>query len=130
MVVELFIAGFGCLVLAAGHAAIGLQVVPHLTKRSAPATSFGSPALTASMLIFTWHVVTLVLLTFAGLLLWLAWASDTESRTVLLRWIGALWLAVTAMGIWMARRRLSTLIRLPVPVVSAVIAAMCWKASL
>jgi hypothetical protein len=130
MSVELAIAGFGCLALAAGHTTAGLQVLPRLTKTGVPATSFGSAAVTVGMLRFTWHMVTLVLLTFAGLLLWLAWAADAEPKAVLLRWLALLWLAATAMGIWMARRRLTNLIRLPVPMVSAVIAVMCWKASL
>jgi hypothetical protein len=105
-------------------------VLPHLTKTGVPATSFGSAAVTVGMVRFTWHMVTLVLLTFAGLLLWLALATDVEPKALVLRWLAVLWLAATAMGIWMARRRLTNLIRLPVPIVSAVIGVMCWKASL
>ncbi len=130
MSVELAVAGIGCLALAAGHATAGRQVLPHINRKDAPSTIFGPPAMTVGMVRFTWHVVTLVLLTFAGLLFSLALAVDVNPKTLLLRWFAAFWLAATATAVWTARRRLSRLLRLPVPFVSLVIAAMCWKASL
>jgi hypothetical protein len=130
MNVELVIAGAGCAVLAAGHAMIGLRwVLPNLTKVRLPGTSFGPPAMTVGMVRFTWHIVTVMLLAFGGLLMSLAWASDANPRTLLLRWFAVFWLAATAMAICNARRRLSSLLRLPVPFVFIVIAVMCWAAS-
>lgn len=127
---ELVIAGTGCAVLALGHATVGLRwVLPNLTKGRLPGTQFGPPAMTVGMVRFTWHIVTVMLLAFTGLLMALAWAPDASPRTLLLRWFAAFWLAATAMAIWNARRRLSSLLRLPVPFVFIVIAVMCWAAS-
>ncbi len=38
-------------------------------------------------------------------------------------------IVVTALACWSARRRPRNLLRLPVPLVSAVIAVLCWAAS-
>jgi phosphoglycerol transferase MdoB-like AlkP superfamily enzyme len=59
----------------------------------------------------------------------LAWAPDADPKTLLLRWVAALWLAATALACWNARRRPRSLLRLPVPLVFVVIAVMCWIAS-
>ncbi len=130
MNVELAVAGLGCFVLALGHATTGLRwVLPNLTKERLPGTPFGSPSMTLSMLRFTWHVVSILLVAFGILLVALAWAPDADPKTLLLRWLAALWLVVTALACWSARRRPRNLLRLPVPLVSAVIAVLCWAAS-
>lgn len=130
MNVELEIAGLGCLALALGHATIGLRwVLPSLTRERLPSTPVGPPSMTVGMLRFTWHIVTVVLVAFTGLLVSLAWVASANPRTLLLRWLAAFWLAATAMAFWNARRRLSNLLRLPVPVLFILIAVMCWKAS-
>jgi hypothetical protein len=129
--VELTIAGLGCLLLAFGHTTIGLRwVLPNLTKERLPGTPFGPPAMTLSMVRFTWHVVSVVLLAFGVLFMTLAFASHADLRTLLLRWFAALWLAVTASAGWNARRRPRSLLRFPVPLVFVVIAAMCLTASM
>ena len=112
MRVELTIAGVGCLVLALGHDAIGRRRV-----------------LPGRMVRFTWDVVSLFLVAFGILLLMLAWADDLDTRTLVLRWSAALWLAATARAMWDARRRPSSLLRFPVPLVFLLVAAMCWAAS-
>ena len=85
--------------------------------------------MTLGMVRFTWHMVTVVLVAFAALFLMLTWAGSTDARTLLLRWFTGFWLAATAVAFWNARRRLSSLLRLPVPFLFVVIAAMTWKAS-
>jgi hypothetical protein len=69
---ELTIAELGCAALAAGHAFIGRVVLPALRSRHLPATPFGPPPVTAGMVRFTWHIVTVTLLAFSILLMMLA----------------------------------------------------------
>jgi len=130
MKIELTIAALGCLVLAFGHATIGLRwVLPSLTNGRVPSTPVGPPSMTVGMLRFTWHVVSGVLLTFGVILMALAWAPDADPKTLLLRCLAALFLAGTAKACWDARRRPARLLRLPVPFVFVVIAALCLTAS-
>jgi hypothetical protein len=130
MNVELVVAGVSCAVLALGHTAIGQRwALPGLARGRLPGSPFGPPAMTLGMLRFTWHIVTVMLLAFSSLLMILAWTADANPRTLLLRWLAAFWLVATAMALWNARRRPSTLLRLPVPVLFMVIAVMCWIAS-
>jgi hypothetical protein len=130
MNVELAIAALGCLVLALGHTTIGLRwVLPNLTKGSLPSTPFGSPSMTLGMVRFTWHVLSVLLLSFSILLMALAWAPGADPKTLLLRWFAVLWLAPTALACWQARRRPRSLLRLPVAPVFVVIAALCWTAA-
>jgi hypothetical protein len=120
------------LALAIGHTTIGRRwVLPNLnlTKGRLPATPFGSPSMTLSMVRFTWHIVSILLVGFAILLMMLALAPDADPTTLLLRWVAALWLAATALAGWQARRRPSSLLRFPVPLVFVVIAVLCWTAS-
>jgi len=131
MSVELVIAGLCSFVLAFGHTAIGLRwVLPNLTERGLPGTPFGSPRLTLGMVRYTWHVVSILLLGFGVLLMTLAWASDADPRTLVLRWLAALWLGATALAVWSVRRRPRTILRFPVPLVMFVIAVMSGAASI
>jgi hypothetical protein len=126
----LAIAGLGCFVLAFGHTTIGQRwVLPNLTKERLPSTPVGSPAMTLGMVRFTWHVVSVLLVGFGVLLMALAWAPGADPRILVLRWFAVLWLAATALACWNARRRPSSLLRLPVPLVFVVIAVLCWTAS-
>lgn len=130
MTLELAIAGVACLVLAFGHTAIGRRaILPALREARLPSTSFGSSAMTFGMVRFTWHIVGLLLLGFGVLLMALAWVPDADTRSLLLRWLTALWLAATALACWNARHRPRTLLRPPVAVMFAAIAALCWTAS-
>src|SRR5512132_706181 len=130
MKVELAIAGLGCFVLAFGHTTVGLRwVLPNLTKGRLPSTPVGSPSMTLGMVRFTWHVVSILLVGFGVLFMALAWAPGADPRILLLRWFAALWLAATALACCQARRRPSSLLRLPVPLVFVVIAVLCWTAS-
>jgi hypothetical protein len=130
MNLELAIAGLSCFVLAFGHATLGLRwILPNLTKERLPSTPVGPPSMTLGMVRFTWYVVSVLLVGFGILLMTLAWAPDADPKTLLLRWVAAVWLAATALACWNARRRPSSLLRFPVPLVFVVIAVLCWTAS-
>lgn len=131
MNIELAIAGVGCFALALGHATIGQRwVLPNLRKGVLPATPAGPPAMTLGMVRFTWNIVTVMNLAFGILLLLLASVAEANARALLLRWFAAFWIAATAMALWTARRRLSSVLRFPVPLLFVVIAALSWKASI
>ena len=130
MNIELAIAGLSCLVLALGHATVGLRwVLPNLTKGRLPGTPVGPPSMTLGMVRFTWHIVSVLLVGFGVLLMVLARAPDADPKTLLLRWFAAFWVAATALAGWNARRRPSSLLQFPVPLVFIVIAVLCWTAS-
>jgi hypothetical protein len=130
MKAELAIAGAGCFLLSFGHTAIGVRwILPMLTEARLPGTPFGPPAMTLSMLRFTWRVVSLMALGFGILLVILAFAPDADPETLLLRWLAVFWLAAAAMALWDVRRRPSSLLRLPVPLGFLLVAAMCWAGS-
>jgi hypothetical protein len=130
MKIELAIAGLCCFVLAFGHTAIGVRwVLPNLSERGLPGTPFGSARLTLGMVRFTWQVVSVLLVGFGVLLMTLALAPGADSRTLLLRWLAAFWLAATVLAAWGARRRPSIILRFPVPLVMLLIAVMAWVAS-
>jgi hypothetical protein len=128
--VALGLAALGWFVLAFGHTAIGVRwVLPALTKTALPGTPFGPPAMTLSMLRFTWHVVSLVLVAFGVLFTVLAAAPAVDTKTLLLRCLAGFLLTATAVAAWNVRRRPSSLLRLPVPLVFVMIAALCLAAS-
>jgi hypothetical protein len=129
MKVELTIAGISCAALAVGHWLVGRWVLPGLTRERMPGTPFGPPSMTLGMVRFTWHIVTVVLVAFGTLLITLAWATDADPKTLLLRWFAAFWIVATATVFWVVRRRPRAVLRLPVPVFFVVIAVMCWIAS-
>jgi hypothetical protein len=130
MNVELAIAGLGWFVLAFGHTTVGLRwVLPHLSEQQLPSTPFGPSSFTLGMLRFTWHIVSVMLLGFGVLFTALALAPDADPRTLVLRWVAALLVAATALAFWNARRRPQSLLRLPVPLVFAVIVVLSLTAS-
>jgi hypothetical protein len=130
MNVELVIAGLGWFLLAFGHTAIGIRwVLPSLTAERLPSTPFGPPSFTLAMLRFTWYIVSVLLAAFGVLFTTLALASDANPETLLLRWVAAVLLAATALAFWNARFRLRGIVRLPVPLVFVVIAALSFAAS-
>jgi hypothetical protein len=130
MTIELAIAAFGWFLLAFGHTAIGVRwILPSLAKANLPGTPFGPPALTHSMLRFTWYVVSIVLVAFGVLFSVLALAPDVDAKMLLLRCLAGFLLVVASLAIWNVRRRPSSLLRLPVPLVFVVIAGLCLAAS-
>lgn len=130
MKAELLVAGLTFFVTAVGHATVGLGwVLKDLKKQPLAGTPFGPPAMTHGMLKYTWHLVTLVLLAFGTLLTTLASVPTIDPKTLLLRWFAIVLLAAMAMMFWTARDHLRSLLRLPVPVLMIIMAAMCWKAS-
>lgn len=117
-------------ILALGHFTVGMRwVLPHLTAEPLPKTPFGPASMTLGMLRFTWHITTVVLVGFSSLLFLLAIADDADARILVLRWVAAMMLAATATALWNGRRRLRSIPRFPVPVVTFVIAVLCWMAS-
>jgi hypothetical protein len=131
MNVELAIAGLGWLVLAFAHTTLGLRwILPNLTKEGLPSTPVGSRSMTLGMLRFTWNIASLLLLGSGILFITLALAPDADPKTLLLRWFAAFSLAATALACWNARHRPSSLLRLPVPLVLVVIAALSWTATI
>lgn len=126
---ELAVAGLLCLSLAAGHAGVGRRILPSFRQDQLPGTPFGPPPVTLSIVLFSWHAMTLTLLTFTGLLLSLAWDPGADPRTLSLRWLAGAFLAATATAVWLVRRRLRTLLRVPMPFAFVVIAILCWISS-
>ena len=59
----------------------------------------------------------------------LAWDSGADPGTVLLRSFAAMWLAATAMALWVARRNPRNFLRRPVWSLWVVLAVLCWTAS-
>jgi hypothetical protein len=68
MNVEMTVAGPGFIVLALGHMAVGARwVLPNLTRADLPSTPLGSPSMALGMVRFTWHMLTVVLVSFGVL---------------------------------------------------------------
>jgi hypothetical protein len=108
------VAGVMCVVIAMGHAAIGiLWVLPRLASDSLPRTPLGSSRMTEMMIRVTWHVVTIFVLALGGVLLSLGWVATSEPMTLVLRWFGTMWLAVVAMALFVLARRGPDLMRRP-----------------
>ena len=130
---ELAAAGLICVALGVGHETIGVVwVLPHLGKEHLSPTPFGPSSMTLAMLRVTWHIVTIFVLTLAGLLLTLAWAGDADPKIALLRWFAASWFVAVVIATSIAGmrvRNLRYLIRLPVPIMFLVVSMLCWKAS-
>lgn len=136
MDVALGVAGVLCLLMALGHTVIGVVwVLPGLARDRLPTTPFGSRALTESMIRVTWYIVTIFVTTVGAILVAIAW-DVTDLVTFVLRSLAIMWLAATAMAAWVAGRRFGSpralvrgLVRLPVPLIWVVVAAICWRAS-
>ncbi len=125
----LWIAAGSCLLLALGHAAIGSRwVLPHLRTSDFPATPFGPSSLTRTMIRFTWQIVTVLLVGMGTLFAILA--GGDGGRTLILRWLGTLWLIAFVLAVWDVRRRPRTLVRFPAPLLFAVIAVGAWTATM
>lgn len=130
---ELAIAGFICVAMGFGHETIGVVwVLPGLKEEHLPRTPFGPPGMSLAMVRVSWHIVTIFVLTVGGLLLTLAWDATADPMTTMLRWFAAMWLAATAMALWIVRsglRKPRAFLRLPVPVLWVIVAVLCWRAA-
>ena len=129
----LAVAGFICVVMAFGHQAIGtVWVLPSITEQNLPRTPFGPPSLSLAMVRVTWNIVTIFVAAIGAALLLLAWAPDADLRSLILRCFALMWVAATAMAMWVALSRvrsLKGLLRLPVPLLWIAVAILCWVAS-
>jgi len=106
MDVGLASAGVLCVALGLGHNTLGLiWVLPSLGRDQLPATPFGPASLTESMLRVTWFIVTVFVVAMGALLMTMAWVEDLDVRTVVLRWFAVMWIAATAMALWVATPR-------------------------
>ena|ERR671914_212151 len=129
MKLELVVGGITFIVAALGHETVSLVwILPGLTAERVDPTPFGPASMTAGMIRFTFHVVTLMLLGFGILLMTLAW-TDVDPKTFVLRWLAVLWLAATGTAFWTARSSPRFLLRLPVWLLFILVAVMCWNAS-
>lgn len=133
MNLALGIAALICFLLAIGHTAIGVVwVLPGIKDERMPRTPFGPESMTAGMIRVSWFIVTIFVSALGGLLMTLALDEAADARTLLLRWFAAMWVVATVMALWVARKGLReprTLLRLPVPLLWMVVAALCWTAS-
>ena len=127
------IAGLLCVLLALGHATLGLVwVLPSLKDREFAPTPFGGPNLTAAAIYASWHIVTVFALSAGVILLWLAIDANVDPKTVVLRVFGGMWLMIAAVASFAGLRRgsrVGDVLRFPVPVFFVVVAILCWRAS-
>lgn len=130
MDVGLAIAAIICVALGLGHLAIGVVwVLPGLGQEQVPQTPFGSRSMTMSMLRVTWYIVTIFVLALAVILFALAGDAEVDVTKLMLRTFAGMWLVATAMSLWVSGRPTRRLLRLPVPVLWVIVAALCWNAS-
>ena len=131
MDIGLAIAGIICVAMAVGHETIGsVWVLPGLSEEHLPKTPFGPVGMTRAMVRVTWHIVTVFVLAIGLLLVVLAWNAEADSKTVLLRVLAGMWVAATAMAAVVIRPRWRSILRLPVPFLWAIVAVLCWRASM
>ncbi len=133
MDVQLAVAGVLCVLLAGGHATLGLVwVLPGISDEHLSETPFGGRKLSAATLHASWHIVTVFALASGIVLTWFAFDADADPKTVVLRVFGAMWLAIAAVATWTGlrrARRVRDLLRLPVPAFFVVVGVLCWAAA-
>jgi hypothetical protein len=130
MDVGLLVAGIICMAMGFGHETIGVVwVLPGISKEHLPKTPFGPPSMSLSMVRVTWHIVTIFVLALGGAFITLAADDGGDAQAILLRWFAGMWLAATAMALWVIRRSIRSSLRLPVPVLWAIVALLCWGAA-
>ncbi len=133
MDVGLAIAGALCVLLGIGHATLGLVwVLPGVDNEHLGVSPFGGRNLSSATIHASWHIVTVFAVSSGVVLSWLGWDPDGDPKTVVLRVFAGMWLMIAIVGSWAGLRRvrrLKDLLRLPVPVLFVVVAALCWSAS-
>ena len=125
MNVGVVIAGSLCFVLGAGHAFVGRAVLDSL-PRNLQATRFGGGAFTRGVFVFTWHALSLWVITSGAVLIALARGEPADYRGLVVFLVGAAYAAATVLLAWRSRRRPSDLLRIPVWVLFIVIIGLCW----
>lgn len=125
MNVGLVVAGSLCLVLAGGHTLAGRLVLDGLPRNFQP-TRFGDGAYTRGLLVFTWHVLSLMLITTGVVLIALAQREAADERGAAVFLLGAAYAAAALLLTWMTRKRPSDLLRIPVWAPFIAIVVLCW----
>jgi hypothetical protein len=127
------IAGLVSVLLGIGHETLGLRwVLPDAKKQDFSRTPFGPPGMTLAMINASWHIITVFAVSTGALLLTLAWAEDSDPKTVLLRVFSAMWFTVAVVAIGSGSRRVARprdLAKLPVPILFVLVSVLCWIAS-
>jgi hypothetical protein len=124
MNVGLVVAGALCFVVAGGHAFAGRKVLDLLPRNLQP-TRFGNGAATRGVFVFTWHALTVMLITTGAMLIAVA-RGPVDDRGQVAFLVGAAYAAAAVLLIWRSRRRPSDLLRTPVWAVNIVITVLCW----
>jgi hypothetical protein len=132
--VQLIVAGSLAVLGAAIHGVGGeLHVVRKLSPDTLPASSFGGPRTTKTMIHVTWHLTTIAFLT-VGLALLLAGAvldGDTADGFALLGAAASTGFAVLTLGLGAAYARSArSLLRHPAAAVLTATAALAWWGAL
>ena len=125
MNVGLAVAGSLCFLLAGGHTLTGRLVLDSM-PRNFQATRFGDGAYTRGLFVFTWHVLTLMLITTGVLLIAFAQAGSAEERRAVAFVVGVAYGVAALLLAWMARKRPSDLMRIPVWAPFIAITVLCW----
>ena len=126
------VAGVLCVLLAFGHATLGLVwVLPRIPDDAYGTTPFGGRSFSAATVHASWHIVTVFALA-SGMTLLLLGADAADPTTIVLRVFSAMWLGIAIVAIWAGARRVRRvrdLLRLPVPVFFVTVSVLCWIAS-
>jgi hypothetical protein len=134
MNVPLIVAGFLAILGAAVHGAGGeVLVVRKLSPGMLPASRFGGPRTTKSMIHVTWHMTTIAFLTvgFALLLSGSVLHGDTARGIALVAAAASTGFAALAVGLGAAYSRSPRLLlRHPGPAVLTATAALAWWGAL
>jgi hypothetical protein len=122
-------AGALCLALAAGHWWVGRNLLGRL-PRELPPSPLGRGAITRGLIVFAWHGLGLMLTMTALLLLALSRGAPADDRREVAFLVGAVYAAAALVVLWLSRRRLADLLRVPLWAVFVAVAALCWTAAL
>lgn len=133
MDVPLVIAGALCMLLALGHATLGIRwVLPGVDPEHLSTSPFGGRGMSASTIQASWHIVTVFAVCSGATLLWLGLDTAADPRTVVLRVFAVMWFGIALVASWAGLKRATRIrdvMRLPVPILFVVVAILCWVAS-
>ena len=129
MDVPLTIAGSISILAAAVHGIGGeLIVVRRLSPETLPATPFGGPRMTRTMIHVSWHIATVAFLAVGAVLLLSGTSLEdqTPRAIVVVAALASTAFAALAVGLGRAHRQLRALVRHPGPAILTAGAVMAW----